>query len=213
MSKIISDYYPRKVFLCVGNEILLFSPVYASEFGDESVARLAGYPGSIPNIYQDTNISIMFYRWINDVVNSYHIFCSARIIYLVNIFKLRMTPITTQVWCLMKYVLCMKKFFYFYFLALENVRSLLSQLSLDQLVVCSFYAICRVHGINISFKQLLDIYTYYLQPLQNLNSSPRWMNPQQLWFNLDLSFLGNVCVVTKILSVGWTDEWNDGGLV
>ena len=61
LSKVVGDYYPRKVYLCVGND-LLSSPVYASEFGDESVARLAGYPGSIPNIYQDTNISTLLRR-------------------------------------------------------------------------------------------------------------------------------------------------------
>lgn len=34
------------------------SPLYASEFGDEYVARLAGFNGSIPNVYRDQPTSM-----------------------------------------------------------------------------------------------------------------------------------------------------------
>jgi len=33
------------------------SPIYANEFGNEVVARLAGIDGSIPSIYQDRPLS------------------------------------------------------------------------------------------------------------------------------------------------------------
>ncbi|KAK8818878.1 hypothetical protein WA577_002989 [Blastocystis sp. JDR] len=71
------------------------SPIYASEFGDEVVARLASVDGSIPNVFRDQH-----------VISAFHIFCSARIIRLVSAFNLRGSPITARVWSLMKFVLC-----------------------------------------------------------------------------------------------------------
>lgn len=84
---------------------LMHSPIYASEFGDEVVARLANVDGSIPNVFRDQHVSTLsLLRSCS--VNAYHMFCSARIIRLVSAFNLRNSPITTHVWSLMKFVLC-----------------------------------------------------------------------------------------------------------
>ena len=83
------------------------SPIYASEFGDEVVARLASVDGSIPNVFRDQHMS-GFSQWGSSTVNAYHMFCSARIIRLVSAFNLRGSPITANVWSLMKFVLCIR---------------------------------------------------------------------------------------------------------
>lgn len=127
------------------------------------------------------------------LVNTFHMFSSARIIYLVNTFNLRLSPIPTHLWCFMKCILC-NCIEHDLLVAMENIQQLLSYLSLDQLVVCAFYAICRVHGINVTFQNLLDVYTCYLQPMQSNLALLQWGSIQELWFNIDLSFLENVCL-------------------
>ena len=72
---------------------------------------------------------------------------------------------------------------------LDKVQSILPQISLDQLVVCAFYVICRVHGINISFHSILDVYTTYLQPYQSISNIVVWGDVNRLWFGIDLSFV------------------------
>ena len=72
---------------------------------------------------------------------------------------------------------------------LDKVQSILPQISLDQLVVCAFYVICRVHGINISFHSILEVYTTYLQPYQSISNIVVWGDVNRLWFGIDLSFV------------------------
>ena len=74
----------------------------------------------------------------------------------------------------------------------------LNQLSLDQLVVCGFYANCRLAGLRITFQHLLSIYTMYLQPYRAIASIVQWSDVNRLWFNIDLNIpqivaAGGVC--------------------
>ena len=83
---------------------LIISPIHAHELGDELVENLAGYNGSIQNIYIDNmnsiNLSIKSY-----IVHVYHVFAAARIILLVN--KLGWNEsLLKGIWYLIKYVLC-----------------------------------------------------------------------------------------------------------
>lgn len=78
------------------------------------------------------------------------------------------------------------------------VQQSLNQLSLDQLVVCGFYAICRLAGLRITFQHLLSIYTVYLQPYRAIASIAQWSDVNRLWFNIDLNIpqivaAGGVC--------------------
>lgn len=84
--------------------ILIPSPIYSNEFGDEVVARLAGIDGSIPPFFQDKPIGSFFSK-APHVVNSCHIFCSARIVYLVRAFNLRDSAVAIRTWSLLRYVL------------------------------------------------------------------------------------------------------------
>ena len=43
---------------------LIISPIHAHELGDELVENLAGYNGSIQNIYIDSSINILSKRWL-----------------------------------------------------------------------------------------------------------------------------------------------------
>lgn len=66
---------------------------------------------------------------------------------------------------------------------------ILRSLSLDHLVICSFYAVCRVYNINITFHNILDVYTAYLLPFQTINSIVDWGDVNRLWFEVDLKFI------------------------
>ena len=73
------------------------------------------------------------------------------------------------------------------------VQQSLNQLSLDQLVVCGFYAICRLAGLRITFQHLLS-----LQPYRAIASIVQWSDVNRLWFNIDLNIpqivaTGGVC--------------------
>lgn len=161
------------------------SPIYASEFGNEVVARLASIDGSISNIFQDKPLSGRLVS-VSFVVNAYHMFCSARIIYLMTAFNMCGSPLTAQVWSLMKYVLC-KRLSSPLIVALDVVQQALNQLSLDQLVVCGFYAIGRLAGLRITFQHLLNIYSAYLEPYRAIASITKWSVVNRLWFNIDLN--------------------------
>ena len=63
---------------------------------------------------------------------------------------------------------------------------ILRNLSLDHLVICSFFAVCRVYNINISFHNILDVYTAYLVPFQTINSIVDWGDVNRLWFEVDV---------------------------
>ena len=102
LSQAADHRHPRKVSAIDGMNC---SPIYASEFGNEVVARLASIDGSIPNIFQDKPLSGGLV-WMSFVVNAYHVFCSARIIHLVTSFNMCGSPLTAQMWSLMKFVLC-----------------------------------------------------------------------------------------------------------
>ena len=83
--------------------LLITSPIHAHELGEEFVENLAGYNGSIQNVYIDNmnsiNLSIKSY-----IVHVYHVFAAARIIFLVN--KLGWNEsLLKGIWCLIKYVL------------------------------------------------------------------------------------------------------------
>ena len=78
------------------------------------------------------------------------------------------------------------------------VQQSLNQLSLDQLVVCGFYAICRLAGLIIKYKEMMLIYTMYLQPYRAIASIAQWSDVNRLWFNIDLNIpqivaTGGVC--------------------
>ena len=106
-------------------------------------------------------------------------------------FNLRETPVTTHVWSLLKSILC-----WIGSLdsstATESIDFILRSISLDQLVICSFYAICRVFTINITFHNILDVYTSYLLPFQAINNIVVWGDVNRLWFDIDLTFIPNV---------------------
>ena len=84
--------------------ILISSPIYSNEFGDEVVARLAGIDGSIPPFFQDKPIGSCLSK-SSHVVNICHIFWSARIVYLVRAFNLRDSSVAIRTWSLLRYVL------------------------------------------------------------------------------------------------------------
>ena len=106
-------------------------------------------------------------------------------------FNLRETPVTTHVWSLLKYILCWYESLNS-LEATESIDFILHSISLDQLVICSFYAICRVFNINITFHNILDVYTSYLLPFQAINNIVEWGDVNRLWFDIDLTFIPNV---------------------
>lgn len=67
----------------------------------------------------------------------------------------------------------------------------LRKLSLDHLVICSFFAVCRVYNINISFHNILDVYTAYLVPFQTINSIIEWGDVNRLWFEVDVKSMSD----------------------
>ena len=77
---------------------------------------------------------------------------------------------------------------------MENFHAILQSISLDHIVVCAFYAVCRVHNINISFHNILEVYKAYLQPFQVINNIVKWSGVEKLWLGIDLSFVQNVGV-------------------
>ena len=125
------------------------------------------------------------------LVNVYHILCSARVVHLITMFNLRETPVTTHVWSLLKYILCWVGSLESS-TATESIDFILRSISLDQLVICSFYAICRVFSINVTFHNILDVYTSYLLPFQAINNIVEWGDVNRLWFDIDLTFIPNV---------------------
>ena len=72
---------------------------------------------------------------------------------------------------------------------MDTVRSALSILSLDHIVICAFYAICRVYGFPVTFHSLLSVYSSYLEPFQSIRSFIAWVDVNRLWFEIDLSAL------------------------
>lgn len=70
---------------------------------------------------------------------------------------------------------------------MDAVRSALSILSLDHIVICAFYAICRVYGFPVTFHSLLSVYSSYLEPFQSVRSFIEWVDVNRLWFEIDLS--------------------------
>ena len=115
-------------------------------------------------------------------------------------FNLRETPVTTHVWSLLKYILCWVGSLDSS-TATESVDFILRSISLDQLVICSFYAICRVFTINITFHNILDVYTSYLLPFQAINNIVEWGDVNRLWFDIDLTFIPNVPLRVRSLLV------------
>lgn len=128
----------------------------------------------------------MFYR-----VSTYHVFAAARIVFLSKSFNLLMTSIPTYVWCTMKFVLC-DYFFYHSCIADDCITTVLTHLSLDHLVVCAFYAVCRIFGIPMTFQTLLDVYRRYLVPFQSLSCQIKWCIADPIWLNVDLSKIMSV---------------------
>lgn len=70
---------------------------------------------------------------------------------------------------------------------MDTVQSALSILSLDHIVICAFYAICRVYGVPVTFHSLLSVYSSYLEPFQSIRSFIAWVDVNRLWFEIDLS--------------------------
>lgn len=79
---------------------------------------------------------------------------------------------------------------------MDVIRSALSILSLDHIVICAFYAICRVYGFPVTFHSLLSVYSSYLEPFQSVRSCIEWVDVNRLWFEIDLS------AVLKVKSEG-----------
>ena len=82
--------------------------------------------------------------------------------------------------------------------ALELVQTSLSQLSLDHLVVCGFYAICRLYGLSISFHHLLDMYTGYLTPYRAISYIVEWGDVNTLWFGVRVNVPQNSLGVNSV---------------
>ena len=82
--------------------------------------------------------------------------------------------------------------------ALELVQASLSQLSLDHLVVCGFYAICRLYGLSISFHHLLDMYTGYLTPYRAISNIVEWGDVNTLWFGVRVNVPQNSLGVNSV---------------
>ena len=79
-----------------------------------------------------------------------------------------------------------------HYIANKDIQMVMSYLCLDQLIVCSVYAICRILGKNITFQSILDIYVGYFATFQNSEYLIQWCDIQKIWFNIDLSKLINV---------------------
>ena len=139
--------------------------------------------------FSKTSQSVETAYWFN-IVNAYHVFCSARIIYLLKKFNMRDSIITKYIWSLLRYTLSNLSISSLsIFVGLESIQAVLPHISLDQLVVCAFFAICRIFCINISFHNLLDVYFEYLAPFQSISNLLLWGDVNRLWLVLDLSFL------------------------
>ena len=82
--------------------------------------------------------------------------------------------------------------------ALEIVQTSLSQLSLDHFVVCGFYAICRLYGLSISFRHLLDMYTQYLTPYRAISNIVEWGDENHLWFGVRVNVQQNSLGVNSV---------------
>ena len=127
--------------------------------------------------------------FVFDVVNAYHVFCSARIIYLLKMFNMRDSAITKYIWSLLRYTLSSSLCSLSISVGLETIQAVLPHISLDQLVVCAFFAVCRIFCINISFHNLLDVYLEYLTPFQSISNLFHWGDVNRLWLAVDLSFV------------------------
>ncbi|KAK8803355.1 hypothetical protein WA158_001049 [Blastocystis sp. Blastoise] len=156
----IFAYCPKlsTIFICG-------SPFSAHEFVDEVVFRLAMVNGSIPGLYMDDH-----------KITAAHMYCCARLVYLVKWFKLENTPIIIRTWALMKYLLSQGKY-----------RLYLNTHCIDQYLICAFYGICKIQQVQITFHQILDVYKDLLEPYSRFKELFPFSDIKKVWFEVDIS--------------------------